>query len=120
MYFNDGSPPSRARHILASAEFLRTNLEGLTFDQYLEDQALVMATLYALQVAGEAAIATPDKIKNTHPEFPWQDMRRMRNIIVHEYFRVNLLTVWNAVHNHFLPLEQDFRALLDSLPEHEQ
>ena len=120
MYFNDGSPPSRARHILESVEFLRTNLQGLTFDQFLEDRTLVMATLYALQVSGEAAIATPDEIKNAHPEFPWQDMRRMRNIIVHEYFRVNLLTVWNAVHNHFLPLEQDFRTLLVSLPEHEQ
>ena len=76
-----------------------------------------MATLYALQVAGEAAAATPDEIKNTYPEFPWQDMRRMRNIIAHEYFRVNLLTVWNAIHNHLLPVEQDFRTLLDSLPE---
>ena len=120
MYFNDGSPPSRARHILESAEFLRTNLQSLTFDQFLEDQTLVMGTLYALQVAGEAAIATPDEIKNMHPEFPWQDMRRMRNIIAHEYFRVNLLTVWNAIHDQFLPLEQDFRTLLDSLPEDER
>ena len=47
-------------------------------------------------------------------------MRRMRNIIAHEYFRVNLLTVWNAIHDQFLPLEQDFRTLLDSLPEDEQ
>ena len=119
MYFNDGSHPSRARHILESAEFLRTNLKRLTFDQFLEDQTLVMGTLYALQVAGEATIATPDEIKNTHPELSWQDMRRMRNIIAPEYFRVNLLTVWNAIHNHFLPLEQDFRTLLDSLPEQE-
>ena len=46
-------------------------------------------------------------------------MRGMRNIIVHQYHRVNLATVWNAIHNHFLPLERDFRALLDSLPEGE-
>ena len=70
MYFNDGSPPSRAGHILESAEFLRTNLQRLTFDQFLEDQALVMATLYALQVAGEAAIATPTKSRTRILNFP--------------------------------------------------
>lgn len=107
----------RIEHIMESAEFLRVNLGNLAFDRFLENQVLLMASLYSLQTAGEASIAIPAKFKDERPEFPWQDMRRMRNVIAHEYYKVDLSVVWNAIHNHFLPLEQDFRTLLDSLPE---
>ena len=43
-------------------------------------------------------------------------MRGMRNVIAHRYYKVDLDIVWNAIQNVFLPLEQDFRRLLDSLP----
>ena len=117
MSSDNGSVRSRLRHILESAEFLRTSLNGLTFERFTENQTLVLAVLHSVQIVGEASIALPDEIKEARPEIPWRGMRGMRNIIVHQYHRVNLATVWNAIHNHFLPLERDFRALLDSLPE---
>lgn len=117
MYSDDISAHSRLGHILESAEFLRARLSGLTFERFAENRTLVLATLHSLLIVGEASIALPDEIKEARPEFPWRRMRGMRNIIAHQYYRVNLATVWDAIHNHFLPLEQDFRALLDSLPE---
>ena len=44
-------------------------------------------------------------------------MRAMRNVIAHRYYTVDLSLVWIAVHNEFLPIQRDFRALLDSLDE---
>ena len=117
MYSDDTSVHSRLGHILESAEFLRANLGGLTFEQFSENRALVLATLHSLMIVGEASIALPDEIKDARPEFPWRRIRGMRNIIVHQYHKVNLATVWSAIHNHFLPMERDFRALLDSLPQ---
>ena len=117
MYSGNGRPPSRVAHILESAEFLRTDLHGLTFERFSRNRALVLAALYALQVAGEASITIPDEIKDARPGIPWRDMRAMRNIIAHQYFRVNLELVWDAIQNVFLPLEQEFRDLLNSLSQ---
>ena len=116
MSFDSEGAGIRLEHILESAQFLRSNLASLTFDRFMENQVLLRASLYSLQTAGEASIAIPDEFKDERPEFPWRDMRRMRNVIAHEYYKVDLNVVWNAIHNHFLPLEQDFRTLLDSLP----
>ena len=117
MYSDDTSVHSRLGHILESAEFLRANLGGLTFERFAENRTLVLATLHSLLIVGEASIALPDEIKDAHPEFPWRRIRGMRNIIAHQYHKVNLATVWNAIHNYLLPLEPEFRSLLDSLPE---
>lgn len=117
MYSDDTSAHSRLVHILESAEFLRATLSGLTFERFAENRALVLATLHSLLIVGEASIALPDEIKDAHSEFPWRRMRGMRNVIAHEYYKVDLRVVWNAVHTYFLPIEEDFRTLLDSLPE---
>jgi uncharacterized protein with HEPN domain len=34
-----------------------------------------------------------------HPQIPWADMRDMRNLLVHEYFGVDLQVVWATVKN---------------------
>lgn len=117
MYSGNGRLPSRLRHILESAEFLRANLDGLTLDRFEENQTLTLAALYSLQVVGEASIAIPDEIKDSHPEFPWRDMRGMRNVIAHQYYRVDIGIAWDVIQNVFLPLEQEFRDLLNSLPQ---
>ena len=115
MYSDDTSPHARLSHILESAEFLRSNLSDLTLSQFVENRTLVLATLHTLLIVGEASIALPSEIKDTRPEFPWQDIRGMRNVIAHRYYKVDLALVWSAIHDEFLPLERDFRTLLDSL-----
>lgn len=35
--------------------------------------------------------------QNAHPSIPWKQMKGMRNVLIHEYFGVNLGTVWQTV-----------------------
>ena len=102
--------------ILESIEYLKDTLGSQTFEQFSEDRTTVLAVLHSLQTAGEAVSNLPDEFREEHPEFPWEEMRRTRNFIVHQYFGIKLEVIWDTIHNDFLPLEQDFRRLLDSLP----
>ena len=45
--------------------------------------------LYDLVVIGEAVKTFRDDFKELHPEIPWADIAGMRDILTHEYFRVN-------------------------------
>jgi uncharacterized protein with HEPN domain len=49
-----------------------------------------------LEIAGEAANALPQTFRDEHHEIPWDDVRAMRNILAHAYFRVDHDIVWKT------------------------
>ena len=61
-----------------------------------------------IQVIGEAAARLTDEFRATHSEAPWAEIIGMRNILVHDYFGIDIDAVWNAV-------EQDLPALKDRI-----
>ena len=61
-----------------------------------------------MEIVGEAASRVSTDIKETHPEIPWAGIVGMRNRLVHGYFDVNLVRVWETV-------EQDIPRLIMQL-----
>jgi uncharacterized protein with HEPN domain len=49
---------------------------------------------------GEAVKALPDDLKAAHAEVPWPAIAGLRNVVVHEYFRVNPGLVRDIVDQH--------------------
>lgn len=64
-----------------------------TYRQYLDSPDLgpmaYDAVLRNLAVIGEAVRSLPDDVKTAHAEVPWPAIAGLRNVVVHEYFRVN-------------------------------
>ena len=50
-----------------------------------------------IQVIGEAVKNLPDDLKRSHPEVPWRDIAGMRDIVIHQYFGIDLEFVWNVL-----------------------
>jgi hypothetical protein len=75
-------------------EKVRRFTEGLTFEQFLEDEKGMDAVLRNLEVIGEAARGIPDDLKTQHTEVEWARMVGLRNIITHEYFGVDMRIIW--------------------------
>jgi uncharacterized protein with HEPN domain len=50
--------------------------------------------VHHLQVIGEAARSVSQSLKDRHPEVPWPQIVALRNILVHEYFGLNMRQVW--------------------------
>ncbi len=70
-----------------------------------------------LEIIGEAARRVSRDTQDAHPEIPWDQMIGMRNRLIHEYFRVNLVTVWETVQDDLPPLINLIEPLVP--PEHE-
>lgn len=87
----------RIQDILDAARKVIAHTSGLDFETFAGDDWSVDAVLRNFTVIGEAAAHIPDEICEQHPEVPWGDMRDMRNIVVHEYFGVDLTIVWTTI-----------------------
>jgi len=55
------------------------------------------AILYDLVVIGEAVKTFDDEIKSRHPQIPWKEIMGMRDILAHQYFRVNISLVRTTI-----------------------
>ncbi|QIM17494.1 DUF86 domain-containing protein [Leucobacter coleopterorum] len=53
-----------------------------------------------LQIIGESANHLPLDITEAHPEIAWPQIRGFRNVLVHQYFGVDIATVRDVVHTH--------------------
>jgi len=65
------------------------------------------AVLRNLAVVGEAARCLPDDFKQEHADIPWASIAGLRNVVVHEYFRVNPDMIRDIVDNQLAPLLDD-------------
>lgn len=64
------------------------------------------AVLRNLAVIGEAVKALPAELKVGHPEVAWPAIAGLRNVVVHEYFRVNPDGIRDILDNHLAPLSE--------------
>lgn len=63
-----------------------------------------------LQIVGEAVNHLPEEIISAHPDIPWPQIRGFRNILVHQYFGVDVDVVRDVVETHLPPLAEALRS----------
>ncbi len=94
----------RLRHIIEAVEKVRSYVEGMSLEEFLADSKTSDAVLRNLEIIGEAARLVPEEVTIRYNLVPWADMRAVRNVVAHEYDRVDLGTIWGTVHNDLPPL----------------
>ncbi len=80
--------------ILTAARRVLQYAEGHTEASFQKSQLTQDAILRQLTVIGEAAKRISPEFRTEHPDIPWRRIAGFRDVVVHEYFRVNLEEVW--------------------------
>lgn len=55
------------------------------------------AVAYNLAVLGEGARAISQGLRDRYPDVPWRDLIAQRNLVVHEYHRIDFENIWTTV-----------------------
>jgi uncharacterized protein with HEPN domain len=106
--------------ILESGRAIQSYVQGIEFKGFADDRMRYTAAIREFEIIGEAVGKLPEDIKAKHPNVPWREIKDFRNMLIHEYFGVDLRIVWNAIHQD-LPLLLDAanNSLSDRLPKSE-
>lgn len=107
----------RITDILDSIAAIREFTTGMDYAAFTRDRKTIDATLRNFTVIGEAARHVPDDMTAAYPEVPWQDMRDMRNLLMHQYFGGNLRIVWDTIQFDLPPLVPQLRRILEENAE---
>jgi uncharacterized protein with HEPN domain len=73
-------------------------------EMFLSDRTMQHAIVRCLTVIGEAANRVSVDTQNALPEVAWGEAVGLRNVLVHEYQRIDLGRVWTIVQTDLPPL----------------
>ena len=107
----------RIDHMLGFVRRCRQILEGVDSSAYLASLGLQEQVELNMLHLGEVAARISDDVKDAHPEILWHEMIGMRNILVHEYFRVKPIVLFETVATQFPELERQLEGLQGEYPQ---
>lgn len=101
--------------ILDSGTAIQSYVTNLDFETFRGDRMRCSAVIREFEIIGEAVGKLPSEFTARHPHVPWREIKDFRNLLIHEYFGLDLRIVWNAIHQELPVLLKAVAGLLDDL-----
>ena len=102
--------------MLSSATRVQQYIAGKTYQHFLADPLLQDAVVLRLSIIGEAAKRISTATRSSLPALPFDNMARMRDRLVHVYWRVDYQIVWDTATTHVPELIKHLQPRLQGAP----
>ena len=96
------------RDAIAKIESYTEGGRGIFFENSMVQDAVIRN----LKIIGEAVRSLSPELKERRPDIPWRSITALRNLLIHEYFGVDLKIVWGIVRRRLPPLRRHVETLL--------
>ncbi len=104
-------PKERLRDVLDAIERIeRYAVRGR--DAYENDELIQSWMILHLQILGEAAARLGRELHDAHPAVPWPQIIAMRNLLIHEYFGIDLNELWQVIERDIPELKPKIESIL--------
>jgi len=79
---------------------------------FLASRLIQDGVIRNLEVIGEATNNLSSELRDANPAIPWRQIAGMRDVLIHDYLKVNLSRVWRTVITDLPPLQATVTRLL--------
>jgi uncharacterized protein with HEPN domain len=87
-------------------------LEGLKYDEFIQDIKSQDAVVRNLEIIGEAAKNISNGLKKKHPDVPWKELAGLRDRLIHQYFGINFDIVFQIAKEELPPINQKIEKIV--------
>ncbi len=105
------------QHMLESLKLIEKYLSNKGKKEFLASVQLQDAVIRRLEIIGESVKNLPDSVIEENPDLPWKQVAGMRDILIHQYFGVDLELTWEVIKIEIPILKPKLLALLQTLEQ---
>ena len=84
-------------HIMDALEQISTYTNGMNEEAFRVNRMAQDAVIRQFEIIGEATKNLSESFRENHSGMPWKDLAGFRDKLIHQYFGVDLSTVWQSV-----------------------
>lgn len=81
-------------HILECINLIEEYIKEKTKDEFFNSRQLQDAVIRRIEIIGEAVKNLSQEVKDKYLDIPWKRIAGMRDILIHEYFGIDLELTW--------------------------
>ena len=107
----------RIFHILGAISDALESTDGMTKEDFIDNKDKRAAAERYVMIVGEAAHMVSEKMKDEHPEVEWDRITELRNMIAHEYMRVDYSALWETVRSVLPKMKEQLAVIQATLPK---
>jgi len=98
--------------ILAAIEKIEVYTRNMTYDEFRNDNMVVDAVIRNLEIIGEATKNVPKRIRSKFPELAWKEAAGFRDVLIHDYFGIDVESVWDTLKNNIPGFREGLKNVL--------
>lgn len=102
-------------HILESFELIEEYAKNVTKEALEKNEMKTDAIVRRIEIIGEATKNIPNSLKTMYPDIPWKDMAGMRDIIIHQYYGVEIDEIWKVMKIDTPKIKKEIKQILKNL-----
>lgn len=87
-------------------------VQGIDFEAFSQNEEKVDAVIRNFEIIGEAARSISLSFRKKNPQIAWREITSYRNRLIHEYFSIDLVIVWDVIQTELSPLLEEIKKVL--------
>ena len=103
------------RHILDAIDRTETYIDGFDKVSFRADLLVQDGVIRQVEIIGEATKRLSRDVRKANCHVPWDDIAGMRDKLIHDYFGVDINTVWLTAVNDLPTLKVEVEKILNDL-----
>ena len=100
-------------HILESIKNIENFSQGISKNEFIKDKLRQNAIIRSIEIIGEAVKNLPSNFTKKYSNIPWKGIAGMRDKITHNYFGLDLDTIWDIIKEDIPKLEKQIKEILE-------
>ena len=109
----------RLEHILSAIQLLLDGKDYYTLNQIKAEPLIYFGFVKNLEIIGEATYMLSKEFRAEHSEINWDEMIKMRHVLVHGYYSIREQDLWDTINNDLPKLKPEIEKLYNKLGSQE-
>ena len=102
-------------NILDAIMKIEKYIQDIDEESFMKNDLVQDGVIRQIEIIGEAVNRLSNDLKSQSPNVPWQDIAGMRDKLIHDYFGVDIDTVWLTVEKDIPGFKENIKRIIDGL-----
>ncbi|MFM6037393.1 MAG: DUF86 domain-containing protein [Sphaerospermopsis kisseleviana] len=86
-------------------------------EEFMLTKMIQDAVIRNFEIIGEATKRLSPELRSQYSDIPWQQMAGLRDVLIHDYLKVNLNLVWQIIEQNLSDLKLQVTQILQNLSD---